>query len=64
MVPQAKFSRGIVWEFLDTAGGDKIATHVFKAQYIFGQKALRPLVMAIRVVEFSNRGYKIRKSFA
>ena len=33
MVPQAKFSRGIVWEFLDTAGGDKIATHVFKGGY-------------------------------
>ena len=39
MVPQAKFARGIVWEFLDTAGGDKIATHVFKAQYILGQEA-------------------------
>ena len=40
MVPQAKFARGIVWEFLDTAGGDKIATHVFKAQYILGEEAL------------------------
>jgi len=33
VVPQAKFARGIVWEFLDTAGGDKIATHVFKGGY-------------------------------
>jgi len=33
VVPQAKFSRGIVWEFLDTAGGEKIATHVFKGGY-------------------------------
>ena len=32
-------SCGIVWEFLDTAGGDKIATPVFKAQYILGQEA-------------------------
>jgi len=40
VVPQAKFARGIVWEFLDTAGGDKIATHVFKAQYILGEEAL------------------------
>ena len=37
VVPQAKFARGIVWEFLDTAGGEKIATHVFKAQFILGQ---------------------------
>ena len=43
MVPQAKFARGIVWEFLDTAGGDKIATHVFKAQYILGQEDLSSL---------------------
>jgi len=33
VVPQAKFARGLVWEFLDTAGGDKIATHVFKGGY-------------------------------
>lgn len=33
VVPQAKFQRGIVWEFLDTAGEDKIATHVFKGGY-------------------------------
>ena len=30
VVPQAKFSRGIVWEFLDTTAEEKIATHVFK----------------------------------
>jgi len=33
VVPGAKFARGVVWEFLDTAGGDKIATHVFKGGY-------------------------------
>lgn len=32
-VPVAKFSRGLVWEFLDTLGGEQIATHVFKAGY-------------------------------
>jgi len=33
VIPQAKFAKGIVWEFLDTAGGDQIATHVFKGGY-------------------------------
>jgi len=33
VVPAAKFARGVVWEFLDTAGGDQIATHVFKGGY-------------------------------
>ena len=34
VAPQAKFHRGLVWEFLDTAGGAKIATHVFKGGQI------------------------------
>jgi len=33
VVPMAKFAKGIVWEQLDTAGDDKIATHVFKGGY-------------------------------
>ena len=33
VVPMAKFAKGIVWEELDTAGDDKIATHVFKGGY-------------------------------
>lgn len=30
VVPKAKFAKGIVWELLDTAGDEQIATHVFK----------------------------------
>merc|ERR1712026_353660 len=33
VVPAAKFAKGVVWEFLDTAGGEQIATHVFKGGY-------------------------------
>merc|ERR1711994_694103 len=33
VVPAAKFAKGVVWEFLDTAGGETIATHVFKGGY-------------------------------
>merc|ERR1711893_364651 len=33
VIPEAKFDKGIVWEFLDTSGGDQIATHVFKGGY-------------------------------
>jgi transforming growth factor-beta-induced protein len=33
VVPMAKFSKGIVWEFMETVGGEKIATHVFKGGY-------------------------------
>jgi len=33
VVPGAKFAKGVVWEFLETAGGEKIATHVFKGGY-------------------------------
>jgi len=30
VLPNAKFAKGIVWELLDTAGDEQIATHVFK----------------------------------
>ena len=33
VVPSAKFFKGIVWELLETAGDDNIATHVFKGGY-------------------------------
>jgi len=33
VVPAAKFAKGVVWEFSDTAGGETIATHVFKGGY-------------------------------
>ncbi len=33
MVPKTLFAKGIVWDFLDTVGDVKIATHVFKGGY-------------------------------
>ena len=33
VVPKTYFAKGIVWDFLETAGDEKIATHVFKGGF-------------------------------